>query len=379
LELTLLAVAKGQLGFSPNHPIVHMNQIDRCALSAGRSLKPRVVAFGAAALLALAGAVQADVISTPIVVETHTEKPKFRHTVDTRPERFGKSLEAVYDDHAPHHPANQITNNAVERVVSRMRELQAKGATAGAESKASKEPVPPEPSLNLSVFAEYNYINSDDKRRLDTDSDSHAASGGFDLTLGQTLVGLIYYYQHQDGTSEFLRSRTRSDSNFISLYAAHPIQPWLSIGLTGGYGHTDVDIRLFQQGNRQATSRGSDSDAWTASPFITFSYAEGNFFSSLTMTYQYLHTDSDDSGKLNFQLVAGYQVCEAFSAEFNGKFSQMLHNSRGGEPEDDNWFGVGAKFKERITPNFGAYQAYQFNVNETFDEHMVVAGLTYSF
>jgi hypothetical protein len=330
-------------------------------------------------LLAINAALAADPIH---VTTTHTEsKPKLRVTVDQRPERIRDTLDAIYDDHRPSHPANLITTGAVTRAVDRLRELQQRGATAGAESKDYKESkeMPPEESLNISVYGEYSYITSNDRRRLDMDSITNAGSGGIDLTLGKTLLGLIYYYSHNSGASSSLRSNTSSDSNFVSLYAAHPIEPWLSVGLTGGYGHTDVDVLLRRDEGRRSSRSGSDTDSWTGSPFVSLSYATGNFYASLTTTYQYLHTDTDDSGKLNFQVATGYQFADWISGEINGKFSQMLHNTRGGEPEDDNWFGVGAKLKENITPNLAAYQGYNFSINDTFREHMFTGGLTYAF
>lgn len=347
------------------------------ARPASRSLKTRAALLGAAAFSILTGSILAAPAPSS-APKPEPEKPKFRATVDQRPARFRDTVEAIFDNRAPHHPANLIIEAATSRHVDRLRELRAKGATAGAESKESKEVkevAPPEDSLNLSVYGEYSHIISNDKRRLDTDSITNAGSGGVDLTLGKTLVGLIYYYSHISMDSEFLRSNTSSDSHFVSLYAAHPLNDFLSVGLTGGYGHTDVEVRL----KRPRLTRGSDTDSWSGSPFVSLAYASGDFYASLTTTYQYLHTDQDDSGQLNVQVAAGYQITEWLSAELNGKFSQMLHNSRNGVPEDDNWYGVGAKFKQNITPNLALYEAYEFKVNDTFEENMITGGLTYAF
>lgn len=344
-----------------------------------RSIKTRVVVIGAAMFAVLIGATFASVIVPVATPEPSKPKPKFRATVDNRPERFRDSFDAIFDNNAPHHPANLILNEATDRIVTRLRELQATGASAGAESKTSKEVAPPQDSLNLSIYGEYSYLSSNDKRQLDTDSITNSVSGGIDLTLGKTLVGLIYYYSHISMASDFLKSSTRSDSNFVSLYVAQPILPYLSLGLTGGYGHTDVWVDLRQTPTQRATSQGSDTDSWSASPFVSLSYAKGNFYASLTTTYQYLHTDADDSGQLNFQVATGYQFAEWISGEINGKFSQMLHNTRAGVPEDDNWFGVGAKLKQHITPHFAIYEGYQLNINNTFTENMFTGGVSYSF
>ena len=343
------------------------------------SIKTRAALVGATVFTVLAGSMLADVIVPAPTPEPSKPKPKLRVTVDDRPERFNDSVDAIYNNNAPHHPANMIQTEATSRIVDRLRELQAKGATAGAESKASKEVAPPQDSLNLSMYGEYSYLSSNDKRQLDTDSITNSGSGGIDLTLGKTLLGLIYYYSHISMSSDFLKSNTSSDSNFISLYVAQPLNSYLSLGLTGGYGHTDVSVFLRPTQQQNATRQGSDTDAWTASPFVSLAYAKGNFYASLTTTFQYLHTDADDSGQLNFQVATGYQFAEWLSGEINGKFSQMLYNTRAGVPEDDNWFGIGAKLKQHITPHFAVYEAYEFNVNQTFSENMFSGGLTYSF
>lgn len=336
--------------------------------------------IGTAIFTALTGAVLASPLPTPVPTPTPAPaKPKVRVTVDTRPERYQNSLDSIFDNHGPQHPANLIQDAATSRIVQRLREVSAAGATAGAESNGKKEVVPPAPSLNISAYGEYSYRTSNDKREVDTDSITNSGTGGFDLTLGNTLLGLIYSYSHVSMASDFLKSNTASDSNFVSLYVAQPVTSFLSVGLTGGYGHTDVLVNLRETATQRSLRQGSDSDSWTASPFVSLAYAHNNFYASLTTTYQYLHTDSDDSGQLNVQVAAGYQFTDWLGGEIGGKFSQMLHNTRSGIPEDDNWFGVTAKLKENITPRLAIYEAYEFDVNNTFVEHMFTGGLSYSF
>ena len=337
-------------------------------------------AIGTVILTAMTGTVLATPPGPAPTPAPSSDKPKPRVTVDTRPERIQDSLDAVYDNHSPHHPVNIIQGVATTRIVDRLRELNRQGATAGVDAKESKEVAPPqEPSLNASMYGEYSYLTSNDKRRQDTDSITNSGTGGFDLTLGNTLLGLIYSYSHQSMASNFLKSNTSSDSNFVSVYVAQPINTFLSVGLTAGYGHTDVLVRLRETRTQRGLQQGSDLDSWTASPFFSLAYATGNFYASFTTTYQFLHTDTDDTGQLNLQVGAGYQITEWLSAEINGKFSQMLHSTRSGEPEDDNWFGVGAKLKQNITPKFAVYEGYEFNINRDFEEHMFTGGLSYTF
>jgi opacity protein-like surface antigen len=344
-----------------------------------RSARARIAVIGAAALTALAGTVMATPLPPPPTPTPAPVKPK-APVVDTRPQRFQDSVDAVLDNHAAHQPANLIQGSATTRIVDRLRELGRLGVTAGAGGgKASKEIVPPPSSLNASMYGEYSYVTSNDRRQVDTDSITNSGTGGFDITLGKTLLGLIYSYSHQSMASDFLKSNTSSDSNFVSLYAAQPITPYLSVGLTGGYGHTDVLVRLRQAGGQRALQRSSDTDTWTASPFFSLAYANNNFYASFTTTYQYLHTDTDDTGQLNFQLAAGYQIAEWLGAEVSGKATQMLHSTRRGIPEDDNCFGFGAKLKQNVTPKFAVYEGYEFNFNDDFREHTITGGLTYSF
>ena len=340
----------------------------------------RLLTLGALMSVALTGSVLAAFPTpTPTPPPTPTPKPKLRVRVDTRPFRADAALDAIFDNHSPAHPANLIQDSATDRIVERLREVKSSGATAGAESKDSKESkeVAPPQSLfgNYSVYGEYSYLHSNDMRSLDMNSITNSGTGGFDMTIDKTLVGLIYSFSHASGSSDFLKANSSSDSNFVSIFAAQPVTDFLAVGLTAGYGHTDVTVSLRDPFFRV----GSDSDAWTASPFFSLSYAHNNFYTSLTTTFQYLHTDADDSCQLNFLVNAGYHFTDWLSGEINGKFTQSLHNTRDGFPEDDDWFSVGAKLKQNITTKFSVYEQYQYNVNQSFSQHMMTGGLSYSF
>lgn len=308
-------------------------------------------------------------------------EPKPKPKKDDRSERIDRLTSKTFDISTPRHPLNKIDDLTKDRVIDRLRQLS--GVHAGAESvsyKDSKKDVfPPEEECvwfcNPSVFVEYYYLNSNDKTSADFDGDTHSVSAGFDFTtIGDLLVGLIYSYSHADLESDSLRSGSDSDSHFISLYAAKSVTNWLSVGLSGGYGHTDTVVSV----RRPFQETASDSDTWNVSPFFTLSYASDNFFASFTTTYLFAHSGGSDTGKVSFDLRAGYSLTEWLTIAGNAKFTQIVHG-RQNSGQDDNWWTFGFKVTHHLTQNLDLYAGYDFEFNSDYEDHTVTAGLSYAF
>lgn len=336
-----------------------------------------LTAIATAVVIVLAGAPG---FATTLQPEPKPKKPK---VVDDRNERIEKMTAKLYDVTTPRNPLNKIDDLTKDRVIERLRELS--GVHAGTTSlshkdskDSKKEVVAPEECTwfcNPSVFAEYYWLNSNDKTGADFDGQTNSVSVGFDFTtIGDLLVGLIYSYTYSDLDSDSLRGGSQSDSNFINIYVAKSVTNWLSVGVSGGYGHTDSVVTV----SRPFRETISDSDTWNASPFVTLSYASGNFFANFTTTYLYAHADSRDTGKVSFDLQTGYAFTEWLTISDHAKFTQIVH-SESDSGQDDNWWTFGAKFTVHATRSLDLYAGYDFEFNNDYEDHMVTAGLTFLF
>lgn len=313
---------------------------------------------------------------------TPTPKPH----PDTRGTRYERMHTNAFNDRNANAPATRIQGSAIDRVLLRVHD-QSLGATAGTTTKGSykeykdKQPVEPECVwfCNPSVFGDYRYTNTDDMREIDMDSNTSAGTGGFDfMTVGDLMVGAIFSYNRIDTVSEFLRATSKSDAYFVNMYLAKTFAQFLTLGVTGGYGHTDVITRV-RGVDRPLLVVAADSDSWSVSPFITMSYVADAFFASLTSSYLYVHTGSDDTSKIAFQLNTGYNLTEWLTAEINGKYTLNVAGPDTEPGEDDYWVGVGGKLTAHLTSHLSLYTSYGFDFNTDFQEHSVVGGLSYAF
>jgi hypothetical protein len=282
---------------------------------------------------------------------------------------------------APHHPVNLIQEVVIGRIVDRIHQLGLLGATAGVATTDSKKQVTPASNENQwfrnpSFYTEYSYLNSNDDRVLGTDSITNSGAIGFDfVTISDILAGVSYQYSHQDAFTGTTRDFTGSDSNFFNVYAAKSFYKFLTVGVTGGYGHTESKATVRNTG----VSTRSNTDTANVSPFVSLAYAKGNFYTSLTTSYQYAHNEVDDSGKVTVRLLGGYNVAEWLTAEASGKYSVIVHDNQRGNTDPNQWYGVGAKLKQPISTKLSVYESYNYDVNSAYQEHSATVGLNYSF
>ena len=255
--------------------------------------------------------------------------------------------------------------------------------TAGVRSKAVVRPMAP--AMIFSLSGEYNYINTDDSRAFGSDFEAHTATiAGSVFMNGNTFLGLNYSYTNGTQAPTILGTSSHSDAHFISLVAARSFGQWLSVGVVGGYGHTDYTL------NTAGVKTGANMETWSVSPFVTASYRSGRLTSSLTTAYAFEtdHTstvagpNNDDTGKFSIALRESYAASERVKIQVTAKFTEVL-NGLGvipGLPQARNWATFGTRISYQPTKSVELYGGYSFDAfNRFLETHTVTAGLKYSF
>jgi hypothetical protein len=266
--------------------------------------------------------------------------------------------------------------------------------TAGVESlpvSAGKEmrPMAPAPVTEWfshpSFYAEYDYINSHDKRDAGADSETNSAVVGFDfITIDNILLGFTYSYSNRDADISPLGLPDNEDSHFFSLYTAKTFWQWLNVGVSGGYGYTSTSTQGADSGNE---------DTWTLSPFVGVSHSWGAFSASLTAssihTWRSTHDTpagagnaDDDTGKVGVALKLGYAVTEKLKLQVTGKYVGMAYYEPANQalPEARDWATFGGKATYRVTQHFDVYLGYAYDAfNDSYSNHNVQAGLIASW
>jgi len=263
--------------------------------------------------------------------------------------------------------------------------------TAGMESSKEMKQVAPAPApvcvwfCHPSFYAEYDYINSHDKRALGADSETNSAVVGFDfMTIYNILLGLTYSYSNRDADASPLGLPDNEDSHFVSLYTAKTFGQWLNIGVSGGYGYTSTETVGVDSGNE---------DTWSLSPFVGVSHNWGAFSAALTASSVHTWTTThgtptgvgnaeDDTGKIGIALKLGYAFTERFKVQVTGKYVGMAYY----EPtnpalsESRDWATFGGKATYRVTEHFDLYLAYAYDAfNTSYNNHNVQAGFICSW
>lgn len=293
--------------------------------------------------------------------------------------------QAARPDAASYRISSFDTDRAVDALMSLP-------VTAGVESLpvTGKEEVAAAPAPILwfthpSFYAEYDYINSDDKRANGADSKTNSAVVGFDfITIEDILLGFTYSYSNRDADISPLGLPDNEDSHFFSLYAAKTFWQWVNVGVSGGYGYTSTETLGADSGNE---------DTWTLSPFIGVSHSWDRFSTSLTASSIHTWTSThdtpagvgnadDETGKVAVALKLGYAATERLKLQATAKYIGMAYDEPAmpGLSQAHNWATFGGKATYRVAEHFDLYLAYAYDAfNSSYNNHNVQAGFICSW
>lgn len=309
----------------------------------------------------------------PAPVVHHASEPSHRVVEAPKPDPV-EILSVADDPSRPDATVHSINQTAKDIIISGAIEA---GATAGASSpsKNPKGPVmppPPAAGWTTSVGADYNYINSDDERAKGADGDTHSASANYTLTSPDGLMlGLIYVYSNTDlNAPEY---GTNSDAHFFSLFAGKSLTPWLTAGISAGYGSTDTNV------SSRDGRFGSSLDTWNASPFLAATYVSGSFFAATSVAYQFADTDSSQTHSIILEQSAGYMLTEQLTAMALVRYHNQVERD-GDDSADEDWLTLGGRLSYQVSSNFRTYAAYEYDsLNDTYENHTVKGGFAVSF
>ena len=333
-----------------------------------------------------------EVVTTTTVTPVVNNEAAIRELLN---KRIDASLRPGNLDIRPDDPSDRITDIIGERIQGRLNDEEQTphaGMSASKEYKGykGKEPVQPECTwfCNPSVFGEYQFISSDDERTLGSDSNTHSFELGGDFrTIGDLLVGTVYSFSDLDGHSNFLHSTTSIDSHYVSLYVARSFWRFLNVGISTGYGHSDIESSVH---GPRGKATASQVETWNYSPFIGLSHRFGALSTSLTTTF--LQTNSwndspnratdDETGKVMVKLNIGYAVTEKLNVSASARYTWVVEHeaSEKGFEEDYQWATFGTKITYHVTEPFEVYAGYEADVwNQSYENHTVKGGVSYAF
>jgi hypothetical protein len=272
----------------------------------------------------------------------------------------------------PDNASNRSIRTSTDRAAWR---LQDKSVSAGATS--AKAPVEPAARMVPTVYSDYTYINSNDTRSGAADGDTHSVSVGADvMTASEILLGFSYSYSDTDLIGRDYS--TGNDSHFFSLYAAKSFAPWLSAGVTTGYGTTSTDTTI-NKGFVGAGNSSASADTWSASPFVTVNWANGPLFVSTTTGYQYTDYEAAGQHAVTVEGNVGYAVTDKLTVIAVARYFQELENEVD-TGDDANWLTLGGRLGYAVTEAAQAFAGYEYDLlNDSYDNWTLRGGLSVSF
>jgi hypothetical protein len=296
-----------------------------------------------------------------------------------------------------HFPADRDAQKNIARADERLTEINQGPVTGGIESKSFKDYKQAPASekcewfCNPSVFTDYSYINIDDHRKFGSDGYTNSWSGGFDFTTKyDILLGALYSFSHDSLGSAFLNSETHTDSHFVSIYAAKSFLSFLNVGVSGSYGHSEIESELHAADGFRGRTTASNVDTWNVSPFVGVSHRWGAFSTSFTTSYLYSMSDTSapnrdtvsHTGKVAFDLKLGYAITERLKLVGTARYTQAVVYEEADRdfPEDRSWATFGGKIIYRVTDPLELFAQYAYDAfNTSYDNHTVRGGMSYSF
>lgn len=227
------------------------------------------------------------------------------------------------------------------------------------------------------IYTDYTYVNSNDTRPGAADGDTHSVSVGADvMTATDILLGFSYSYSDTD---LFGRDySTASDAHFFSLYGAKSVTSWLSAGVTAGYGSTSADTNIAK-GFVGAGTSSANTDTWSASPFVSVTWAKGPLFVSTTTGYQYTDYEAAGQHAVTVEGNIGYQVTDKLTAVAVARYFQELENEVD-SGDDANWLTLGGSLNYAVTETARTFAGYEYDLlNDSYDNWTLRGGVSITF
>jgi len=289
----------------------------------------------------------------------------------------------------PDAPSYRINIFDSERAVDALMSLP---VTAGVEALPVSKEVAPAPApahcvwfCHPTVYAEYDFISSEDKRENGADSDTNSAVVGFDfLTIYDILLGFTYSYSNRDADESPIGLPDNENSHFFSLYTAKNFWEWVNIGISGGYGYTSLETVGDDAGNE---------DIWSISPFVGLAHTWGPFSASVTPTWTHTWTSINDTppgagtgddktGKITIPFKVGYALTERLKVQVTAKYIGITNynSSTPDLPEAHSWANFGGKLSYQACKALSVYVEYSYDAfNDSYSNHNVHTGFTYAW
>jgi hypothetical protein len=324
---------------------------------------------------------------TPSTTPSPTPSTRPSPTPSTRAVRTFRTCDFLANQAArPDNPALRISRDVVDYVDERLRDHN-KAVTAGMESSKEIQQVVPAPTpanewfSHPSVFAEYDYIYSNNTQSNGADSHTNSATAGFSFfTKYDILLGLTYQYSNRDADLGSLNFPDSENSHFFSLYVAKSFCHWLNCGVSGGYGYIST--------SRLGTDTGSE-DSWTLSPYLGVWHSWGAFSASLTTLYEYVWTEaflqprdaSNETGRVVVTLRLGYALTERLAVEASAAYVGITNYKPAAQNLlAPNWATFGAKLTYALIGPLNVYAGFAYDAfNQSYKNYTAQAGLSYSW
>jgi hypothetical protein len=318
--------------------------------------------------------------SEPVFAQ-NTERVRFFNTLVSRGTFCPASF--LTDQAArPDNSALRMSRSVVDYIDERLLDYN-KAVTAGmASGKQMLQAVPPPASVNEwlsrpNLFAEYNYIYSNDKRANGADSHTNSATACFSFyTKYDILLGLTYQYNGRDGDPSPLNFPDSENDNYFSLYLAKTFWQWVNVGVSGSYGYIST--------SRLGTDTGSE-DAWILTPYVGVGHNWGAFSASLRTLYQYTWTNAylqpgdagDQTARVVVSLTLGYRLTEKLAVEGTAAYVGMTTYKPAPQnlPEARNWATFEAKATYALIGPLNVYLGFAYDAfNQSYNNYTAQGG-----
>ncbi len=248
-----------------------------------------------------------------------------------------------------------------------------------------------------SVFAEYSYTDSRDKR-VDPFGNTGFTSHGRNGTLGLNFLSYCDVAVSLAGTYGITAADAmapghlvnNSDTYGLSLTMAKNID-WFLFGVSGsyndGYSRTRTPIGNILK---------ADTTSTTITPFIGAMYSKGNLSLSTVPAYMYSWTwaDFDSTGAAPhadahpsqetfvWMNTASYKICEKVVVSLQANWNRLTHYKKSAAVNvgDREWLTFGPKLTYRFTPSTSAYVSCTKDLGSgSFDTVQALVGVNYGF
>lgn len=242
-----------------------------------------------------------------------------------------------------------------------------------------------------SVFSEYTFTCSDDRRAGGFDSDMNSGTVGLNfLTACDVAMSLMATYGWGTAETDGVGPVNLSRNLGLTASAAKNID-WFLFGTSLSYNDSDSRTRTPIGGTPK-----SFTDGVTIAPFIGAMYASGNFSFSTVPTYMFnlnwvdfdstISSATDHVRQDTFVLMntANYNLTEQLTLSLVGNWNRVTHVKRNlaAAPAvaDREWVTVGPKVTYHLSPETSLYASCSRDVfTSTYDTMQAVVGMNCSF